>query len=455
LGLVAALAVLRLEIANGDAPAATFLLQGPTQFLKSLVLLMAVAAVVFAIPGRFTRHVGEFFALVLLATTGLLLLAGTENLLMLFVSLELVGLSLYALTAFHDRRPESTEAALKYFLIGGVAAALTLFGMSLLYGLTGSLQLAVIGTRLAANPASPLAWAAMVLVVAGLGFKIAVAPFHLWAPDAYQGAPTPAAALIATGSKVVGFLLWVRVVHIGFGSAAAGSAGALPWHPGWLPVIAILAAASMLVGNLTALRQSDLRRLLAYSAVAQAGYGVMGVLDPAPESRAAVLYFAVTYALAVLGVFGVISLLESAGIEPTLGGITGLAHRSPLVAGCLGIFVLSLAGIPPLAGFFGKFFVLLHAVNRGAALDRIWLVALALGTSAIGFYYYLQILKRSLIRPEPDETPALPSSLPMSRLHGAMLVMLAAGVLALGIAPGLLLGPLGSADATTEIISPP
>lgn len=438
-GLLAALVILRLGIASGDAPAATFVLQGPTQFLKGVVLLLTLATVVFAIPGRFTRHIGEFFALLLLATTGLLLLAGTENLLMLFVSLELVGLSLYVLTAFHDQRAESTEAALKYFLIGGVAAALTLFGMSLLYGLTGSLQLAVIGARVAAAPASPMIWAAMVLTVAGLGFKIAVAPFHLWTPDTYQGAPTPAAALIATGSKVVGFLLLMRVVQVGFGTAAAGAAGGLPWRPGWLPVLAMLATLSMVVGNLTALRQQDLRRLLAYSAVAQAGYGVLGVLDPAPESRAAVLYFAVTYALAVLGAFGVVALLESAGIEPTLDGITGLGGRSPLLTGCLAVFVLSLAGIPPLAGFFGKFLVFVHAVERGAALGRLWLVAVALITSAIAFYYYLQILRRSLAS---TDTRA-PGPLPVPALQGAALLMLATGVLALGLAPGLLLEPFG------------
>jgi NADH-quinone oxidoreductase subunit N len=206
-------------------------------------------------------------------------------------------------------------------------------------------------------------------------------------------------------------------------------------------VLAILAALSMLVGNLTALRQHDLRRLLAYSAVAQAGYGVLGVLDPSPESRAAVLYFAVTYALAVLGAFGVLALLESAGIEPTLDGITGLVHRSPTLTGCLAIFVLSLAGIPPLAGFFGKFLVFLHAVDRGAALGRLWLVAVALGTSSIAFYYYLQILKRSLGTPDAG----IPAALPVSPLHRAVLVMLAAGVLALGLAPGLLLEPLGAA----------
>lgn len=443
LGILASLVTLRMGIANGDAPAATFLLQGPTQFLKGVVLLLALATVVFSISGRFTRHVGEFFALLLLATTGLLLLAGTENLLMLFVSLELVGLSLYVLTAFHDQRPESTEAALKYFLIGGVAAALTLFGMSLLYGLTGSLQLAVIGSRLASHAASPLLWSAMVLTMAGLGFKIAVAPFHLWAPDTYQGAPTPAAALIATGSKVLGFLLLVRVVHLGFGPAAAGAAGALPWRPGWLPVLALLATVSMAVGNLTALRQQDLRRLLAYSAVAQAGYGLLGVLDPGPDSRAAVLYFAVTYALAVLGAFGVLALLEATGVQPTLEGITGLVHRSPTLAGCLATFVLSLAGIPPLAGFFGKFLVFLHAVDRGAALDRLWLVGVALGTSAIGFYYYLQILRRSLATPDGGAPPPLV----VSPLHRAVLWMLAAGVVVLGMAPGLLLGPLGAGSA--------
>ncbi|MBX3733238.1 MAG: NADH-quinone oxidoreductase subunit N [Verrucomicrobiae bacterium] len=449
-GLVLAIALLRLHLASGDAPAGTFVLEGPTQFLKQLVLLMTLATVLLAVPARFTTHIGEFFALLLLAAVGLLLLAGTENLLMLFVALELVALSLYVLTALNERLPEATEAALKYFLLGGVAAALTLFGLSLLYGLTGSLQIPVIGARLATGPAGPLAWAAIVLTLSGLGFKVAVAPFHFWTPDVYQGAPTPAAAFIATGSKVVGFLLLLRVVHSGFGEATAGHAGGWPWRPGWLPVIAALAVASMLVGNLTALRQSDLRRLLAYSAVAQAGYGVLGLLDPAPESRGAVLYFAVTYAIAVLGAFGVIGVLESAGEAPTLGGVSGLMRRSPLLAACLGVFLLSLAGIPPLSGFFGKFFVFVAAVSRGSAMDRIWIVGVAVATSAIALYYYLQVLKHAWVL--PGATP--PTSLRVPTASAITLIVLALLTVLLGVAPGLLLGPLG-ASLDSGAASPP
>lgn len=437
-GLVLAAALLGLGVANGDAPAATFLLQPATQFLKGILILLSAATALLAIPGRFTRHVGEFFALLLLATVGLLLLAGTENLLMLFVSLELVSLSLYVMTAFHDDHPHATEAALKYFLFGGLAAAFTLFGMSLLYGLSGSLQLSVIGSKLSGTAPSPLLWVALVMTATGLGFKIAVVPFHLWAPDVYQGAPTPAAAFIATGSKIVGFLLLVRVLHTGFGAGLAGSAAGLRWSPGWVPVLAVLATLSMIVGNLTALQQTDLRRLLAYSAVAQAGYGILGLLDPSPESRAVVLYFAITYAVTVLGAFGVIGALEAAGHGVTLPHLSGLVRRSPFLAACLTVFMLSLAGIPPLAGFFGKFFVFVQALSQGSQLGRLWLVVVAVVMSAVSLYYYLRVLKHALILPAAE--PATPIRIaPLSTLILSLLALL---TLLLGCLPSLLLDPL-------------
>lgn len=437
-GLLAAWGFLGMGVANGDGPAGTFLLIPATQFLKGVLLLLSLATVVFAMPARFTRHAGEFFALLLLATAGLMLLIGTDNLLMLFVALELVSLTLYVLTALHEGRPTATEAALKYFLFGGIAAAITLFGMSLLYGLTGSVQLSAIGSRLAVLPHEPLLWIALVLTLAGLAFKIAVAPFHLWAPDVYQGAPTPAAALVASGSKVAGFVLLIRVLHTGFGVATSGSAGRIPWSPGWIPWIAIVATLSMVVGNLTALRQTDLRRLLAYSAIAQGGYGILGLMDPRPESSAAVLYFAVTYAITALGAFGVIAALEAAGEEPSLNGLDGLGHRSPLLAACLTVFVLSMAGIPPLAGFFGKFFVFVRAISNEPQSGRLWILAIAVATSAVALYYYLQILRHALLLPTPASAPPLR----VAPLTLFVLILLAGATLVLGCLPGLLLNPL-------------
>ncbi len=424
--------------AAGDAPIDTLVLQPATQFLKGVLILLSLATVLMAAPARFTRHAGEFFALIVLATVGLLLLVGTANLLMLFIALELVSLSLYVMTAFQDDRPESTEAALKYFLFGGLAAAVTLFGFSLLYGIGGSLQLSVLGPQLSGSAAGPLLWTAMVMVIAGLGFKIALAPFHLWAPDVYQAAPPPVAAFIASGSKIAGFMILARVLHEGMGSGSAGSAGAAQWVPGWIPVISVLATASMLVGNITAIQQTDLRRLLAYSAVAQAGYGALGLLDPAPESRGVVLYFAVTYAIAVLGTLGVVATVDADGRGLQVEQLAGLGRRSPFLGTCLTVFILSLAGIPPLAGFFGKFFVFVPAISRGAHMGRIWIVAVAVATSAIALYYYLQILKHALISDPGERTDPLP----VPTATAVVLTALAVLTLVLGCCPDLLLAPL-------------
>lgn len=437
-GLFATWILLGMNMANGDAPEATFVLEPSTQFLKGVLVWLSMATALLAAAGRFTRHAGEFFALLLLATVGLLLLIGTANLLMIFVALELVSLSLYVMTAFHDERPESTEAALKYFLFGGLAASFTLFGFSLVYGLTGSLQLPVIGSRLSHGTGGPILWMSMVMILAGLGFKVALAPFHLWAPDAYQGAPTPAAAFIASGSKVAGFLLLVRVLHAGLGTSTAGGAGGLDWTPGWIPVVAVLSTLSMLVGNLTALQQTDLRRLLAFSAVAQAGYGALALLDPSPESRAVVLYFAVTYAITVLGAFGVVGALESAGAEVSLSGLIGLGRRSPLLAACLTVFVLSLAGIPPLAGFFGKFFAFVQAIGHGSQIGRLWIVVVAVATSAVSLFYYLRILKQALIT--PSSAPVRP--IHVAPLTAMVLITLALLTVILGVFPQWLLQSL-------------
>ncbi|MBL9174184.1 MAG: NADH-quinone oxidoreductase subunit N [Verrucomicrobiales bacterium] len=437
-GLLASWGVLGMGAVPVETLAGAFRPLPGTQFLKGVLLLLSLATVVFAMPGRFTRHAGEFFALLLIATAGMMLLIGTDNLLMLFVALELVSLTLYVLTALHEERPGATEAALKYFLFGGIAAALTLFGMSLLYGLTGSVQLSVIGSRLAALPREPLLWIALVMTLSGLAFKIAVAPFHLWAPDVYQGAPTPAAALVASGSKVAGFVLLLRVLHVGFGANTAGSAGRIPWSPGWIPWIAVLSTLSMVAGNLTALRQTDLRRLLAYSAIAQGGYGLLGLMDPRPESGAAVLYFAVTYAITALGAFGVVAAMEAAGEEPTLPGLAGLGRRSPVLAACLSVFVLSMAGIPPLAGFFGKFFVFVRAISSEPQSGRLWILSVAVGTSAVALYYYLQIVRHALLLPAATPAPALR----VAPLTLFALLLLAGATLVLGFLPGLLLNPL-------------
>ena len=299
-----------------------------TNFLKVVLLALTVFTVLISASGKFTEHVGEYLALVLLGTIGLMFLVSAEDLLMIFISLELASLSLYILTAFNKRNARSSEAALKYFLFGGMSAAFLLFGFSLLYGLSGSTHLPEIAVALQGRGLDPMLLVAIVTTVIGFGFKVAAVPFHLWAPDAYEGAPTPSAAFIASGSKVASFYILAKILTLGF----AGAAGSAVWHgyvSGWTPVIAVVAALSMVLGNLTAIVQSSVKRLLAYSAVAHAGYMLLGMLANTPSSRTALLFYVITYALTVLGAFGVVTVVEEATGGDAINNFAGLSRRAP------------------------------------------------------------------------------------------------------------------------------
>jgi NADH-quinone oxidoreductase subunit N len=406
-----------------------------TALVKQCILALTALTALISWRVTFTRHMGEYFALLLLATVGMLFLASAQHLLMIFVALELFSLSLYVLVAFNKESRQSAEAALKYFLFGGMAAAFTLFGLSLVYGLTGQLSLAGIGQAMVDKQPDLLLYVALVMTLTGFGFKIAVAPFHLWAPDAYQGAPTPAAAFIASASKVASFYALANVVMIGFG-AQAGDAGWGQFKSGWQPVLAIFAALSIVVGNLVALTQSSVKRLLAYSAIAHAGYALVGVLANSAEGLSAVVYYAATYALATLGAFAVVQVVEENTGSDHLEAFVGLKDRSPALALCLMIFLLSSAGIPPLAGFFGKFFVFTAGLKSGSAdLGLLWLVVVALLMSAVSFYYYLQVLKRALVLGAKDHA----TGFKVNPTVLVVIVLMAIGVIVLGCLPAWLL----------------
>lgn len=408
-----------------------------TQLMKQIILGMTVFTGLISIESKFTEHVGEYFALILLATVGMMFLVSSENLLMIFLSLELLSLSLYVLTAFNKSSLESAEAGLKYFLFGGISAAFMLFGLSLVYGLSGEVNLIRIADKLAQPPLDPLLVLALVMVVVGFGFKIAAVPFHLWAPDTYQGAPVPSAAFIASGSKVASFFILAKVLMVGF----LGQGGSGDWRhftQGWAPLIAIVAAGSILLGNLAAIAQSSVRRLLAYSAIAQAGYILIGLLAGKQQGLASVVFYTTTYALTVLGAFGVVNIVQEAAGEEKFSAFAGLARRAPLLSFCMMVFMLSLAGIPPLAGFFGKFYLFASAVGAGKSLGLLWLVILAIGMSAVSLYYYLQVLKQIYVTAPAANAPALQ----VSMLGRAAIAVLALSVLVFGCAPDLLLGKI-------------
>jgi NADH-quinone oxidoreductase subunit N len=405
------------------------------QRVQIALLILTMLTILIFIGSTFTEHVSEYLALVLLATVSMMFLVSTQNLLLIFLSLELLSLSLYILAAFNKRSTQSGEASLKYFLFGGISAAFLLFGFSFLYGVSNSTNLTRIADSIHGPSLDPLLLVAIVMTLVGLGFKVAAVPFHFWAPDVYQGAPAPSAAFIASGSKLAGFFIFYQVMVIGL----AGAEGSSTWHAyvsGWVPVVAVVATVSMVLGNLVAIRQTSLRRLLAYSAIAHAGYMLLGILSHTDQSFGALLYYAITYALTVLGAFGVVAVVEEEAGGDTISDFAGLSQRAPVPSFCMLIFLLSLAGIPPLAGFFGKFYLFSSALtSTPGTLGLLWLVVLAIAMSAVSLYYYLKVLKYIyVIDPSTDAVP-----IRISVLRQVVLCLIAFSVVLLGCAPNLLL----------------
>ncbi len=416
-----------------------------TSLFKIICISLAFFTVLLAHGNHALRNQSEYLAMLLLATVGLMLLVGSEELLMIFIGLELTGLSLYVLTAFDTTDLRSAEAGLKYFLFGSTASAFTLFGLSFIYGASGTTGLAAIGQKLITAPLQPLLAVGIIMTLIGFAFKIAAAPFHLWAPDVYQGAPVLSAGFIASGSKVASFVVLGKIVLVGFGPAHGNAA----WHAmiaGWMPVLAALAALSIVVGNLAALAQSNVRRLLAYSAVAHAGYTLLGLVAGGREGFSATLFYTTIYAFTLVGAFGVVALVRRETDGDDLQNFSALSSRSPLLAGCMAVFILSLAGLPPLAGFFGKFYLFSAAIRAGQDCGLLWLVALALFGSLLSLYYYLIILKRIFSEPAGSELEPvnearrspLASAPGFDLLPRATVALLATIVLLFGIMPGTL-----------------
>jgi NADH-quinone oxidoreductase subunit N len=442
-GCVAAGLYLAQVSIHGTAFGGMFTVDPLTQFVKLVLVALTLLTAVLSLEADYTDHVGEHFALLLLATSGMMFMVSAADLLMVFLALELSSLSLYSLAALNKASERSAEAALKYFLFGALAAAFTLFGFSFLYGLTGATHLAEVAAGLRGRGFDPLLAVATVLTLVGFGFKVAAVPFHLWAPDAYQGAPTPAAALIASGSKVAGFFLLGRFVVLALPDTA-GQAAVKTFTAGWVPAVAVLALASMIVGNLAALAQRDLKRLLAYSAIAHAGYLLLAVLALAgaasrADAFAALVYYAGTCALGSVGAFAAAGFLERTRGDAAIAGLAGAGRATPVIAAGLVVFMLSLAGLPPLAGFPAKFYVFAAALHAGPApAAPFWLVAAGLALSPVGLYYYLLVLKQACVVEAPSGPPTRRPAWPET----LVVTVAAGGVLGLGVFPQLFLGPL-------------
>jgi len=401
-------------------------------FFKLLFLGIAALVILASVDyvSKFARFKGEFHALVLLSTLGMMLMAAATELISLFVALELTSISLYTLVGFLKDH-KSSEASLKYLLLGAVASAVLLYGMALVFGFTGKTHLGEIAQVIQAMSlegvlASPGLVLGIVLMVAGFGFKIAAVPFHMWVPDVYEGAPTPITAYLSVASKAAGFAIILRVFY---------SAFSLPdWLSlDWGLVFAVLAASSMFVGNIAAIPQANIKRMLGYSSIAQAGYLMVGLATVGVSSaatiigRSGVLFFLASYALTNLGAFIAIIAISNKVDSDLIKDYAGMGKRAPLLALALTLCLISLIGMPPAAGFMAKFYIFSAAVNQGL----LWLVIIAVINSVISAYYYLRVVKVMWLG-EPASEERVPSS-------GALRVALSLsclGVLFLGVVPG-------------------
>src|SRR6202162_3493322 len=444
LGVAVAIGAVLMLPAHANLFGGMLVISPLNSLFKIICLALAIATVPLMSSEKSLPNSGEYVAMLLLGSVGLMLLVGSEELLMIFIGLELLGLSLYVLAAFDKTDIRSAEAGLKYFLFGSTASAFTLFGISLIYGMTGATALAAIGQKLTTLPLQPLLGVGIVMTLIGFAFKIAAAPFHLWAPDAYQGAPIPSAAFIAFGSKVASFVVLGKIVLIGFGPVHGSAA----WHAmtaGWMPVLAVLSALSILLGNFVALAQTNVRRLLAYSAVAHAGYTLLGLIAGGRDGFSATLFYTTIYAITLIGAFAVVGSVKRDTGGDDFQNFAGLASRSPVAAACMAVFMLSLAGLPPLAGFFGKFYLFSAAFRAGGTHGLLWLVVLALFGSFVSLYYYLSVLKVIYVDKGADSgvVPGAGSS----ALQLSVMAILAGAVFLIGVLPGTLAAAIaGSLD---------
>jgi NADH-quinone oxidoreductase subunit N len=416
--------------ANGE-PGAAFnnmlIIDGFAGFFRVLVIAVGLVAVLSSIDylRRERANAGEYYALILFSIVGQCVMVTANELIMIFIGLEISSIASYILAGYLRDDPRNNESALKYFLLGSFATAFLLYGVAWIYGLTGSTNLAVIGKAISgsAAPSITLLGASAALMFVGFGFKISVAPFQIWAPDVYQGAPAPVSAFLSVGPKAAAFAILVRTFMTAFGSIA----------PRWEPFLWASALATMFIGNLAALQQTNIKRMLAYSSIAHAGYVLVAITAHSGIGTSAVMFYMAAYATTNLGAFAVVSYFSRKG-ERYVGieDFAGLAQRQPMIAAMMTIFLLSLVGVPLTGGFFGKFYIFKAALDA----NLVWLTVLGLLNSAIAAYYYLRILVVMYMK-DPTETTAdlQPAGMPLQIAVYAS----ALGTLVLGIFPGLVL----------------
>jgi NADH-quinone oxidoreductase subunit N len=361
-------------------------------------------------------HVADYFALISFMLVGLYLLSGYNNMLVLFLGIEIISIPQYILAGSDKKNLKSSEASLKYFLMGAFSTGILLMGITLLYGATGGFDLARF-TFLQAGTLNPMALCGIIFLIIAFSFKVSAVPMHMWTPDVYDGAPTPFTAYMSTIVKAAAFIAFIKLFHISFNTLS----------PAWVTIIAIITAATLLVGNITAVFQQSVKRMMAYSSIAQAGFMLFAIISVNATAWQGLMIYAVSYTVATMGVFAVLMKMK----DYTYDGFNGLAKREPLLAFTATIFLLSLAGIPLTGGFIAKYYVLVAAVQQGQVL---WLVIFALLMAAISVYYYFRVIAAMYFK---QGSPELSS--PVSQSDKLMLVITAIIVIILGVVPQVIL----------------
>jgi NADH-quinone oxidoreductase subunit N len=420
-----------LEVGHGLLAVDRFALFFKIVFLVAAAITVLMSVRYLEVEGA---SPGEYYFLILCATLGMMIMAGGIDLITIFIGLETMAVSFYILAGFIKPNQRSNEAAVKYFLLGAFSLGILLYGMSLMYGLSGTTSLRTMAGVFFGQERDPRLVLAVILVVAGVGFKIAAVPFHMWAPDVYEGAPTPVTAFLSVGSKAASFAMLLRIFLEGLPAMSAD----------WRLLFWVLSAVTMTVGNIAAVTQTNLKRMLAYSSIAHAGYVLIGVVAGTPRGVTAMLVYLLIYAFMQLGAFAVVVMMRRQDIVgDELKDFSGLAFRNPMAAFAMLLFMLSLGGIPPTAGFMGKFWLFGAAIEAG----DVWLAVIGVLNSAISLYYYVRVvvfmyLKKETIGSEPVAGPSMALAL------GAAIV----ATLVLGIYPRLL---FEIADASARTLGIP
>ncbi len=422
--------VFRLDVEAGTIFFGMLRTGGFASFVNLMVLASGLLTIVLSVPYlKQVRHAhGEVYALILFATVGMITLGTANNLVTVFVGLETMSICLYIMTGLIREDEGATESALKYFLLGAFSTGFFLYGIALLYGATGTMYLPEMAAGLEQTGSIVLFWAGVALLLIGFLFKVSAAPFHMWTPDVYQGAPTTLTGYMSTATKAAAFASLILILHF-----------ALPGER-WQLVLAVIAVITMVLGNVLAIAQANVKRMLAYSSIAHGGYVLVGLAAGSVAGYSGALYYLLVYTLMNIGAFGVMSLLEwdgKAGRVQTLDSLAGVGLRKPLLGVTMGFFMFSLTGFPPLGGFLGKYAVFAPAIDAGLT----WLVIIAVLASAVSAYYYLRVLFVFFMRSsaeEPAAETAARTRFPIPRASAAVLVFCAIALVVLGVLPGLL-----------------